>query len=310
MGGPVYRCPYHSNVASSLQRNHRTGSQDRVGVVDHKNLGKSAVKIPVLGMGTWGMGGFGSKHLGGEDEAVRALRLGLELGMRFIDTAEMYARGHSEEVVGNAVETDRESVFIATKVSAENLSYDRVLRACESSLKRLQTSYTDLYQVHWPNPSIPISETMKAMERLVGEGKVRHVGVSNFSVQQTREAQTALSKTSIASNQVEYSLLDRSIEDDLLPFAAKEHISIIAYSPVARGQIPQGGRDKRWQLLEKIASKYGKTRAQVALNWLIAKEPVMAIPKAIRLDHVKENAGAAGWQLSREDQEALNEAFR
>lgn len=277
--------------------------------MDYKELGKSGVKIPLLGLGTWGIGGFSSKHFGGDDEAVQALRLGLELEMRFIDTAEMYGRGHSEEVVARAVVTERESVFIATKVSGENLSYEHVLRSCESSLKRLQTSYIDLYQVHWPNPSIPIVETMRAMDRLITEGKVRHVGVSNFSAQQTREAQTALSKEELVSNQVEYSLLDRSIEGELLPFAAREHITIIAYSPVARGQIPRGGRDGRWQVLEKIAAKYGKTMAQVALNWLIVKDPVVAIPKAIRLDHVKENAGAAGWKLDQEDQVALDSAF-
>jgi len=276
--------------------------------MDYKELGKSGVKIPLLGLGTWGIGGFSSKHFGGDDEAVRALRLGLEMEMRFIDTAEMYGRGHSEEVVARAV-TERESVFIATKVSGENLSYAHVVRSCESSLKRLQTSYIDLYQVHWPNPSIPIVETMRAMNRLVAEGKVRHVGVSNFSVQQTREAQTALSKEELVSNQVEYSLLDRSIETELLPFAAKEHITIIAYSPVARGQIPKGGRDGRWQVLEKIAAKYGKTTTQVALNWLIVKDPVVAIPKAIRMDHLKENAGAAGWKLNQEDQVALDSAF-
>lgn len=278
--------------------------------MDYKELGKSGVKIPLLGLGTWGIGGFSSKHFGGDDEAVRALRLGLELEMRFIDTAEMYGRGHSEEVVAKAVVTERESIFIATKVSGENLSYEHVLRSCESSLKRLQTSYIDLYQVHWPNPSIPITETMRAMDRLIAEGKVRHVGVSNFSVQQTREAQTALSKAELVSNQVEYNLLDRSIEGELLPFAAKEHITIIAYSPVARGQIPGGGRDGRWQVLEKIAAKYGKTRTQMALNWLIVKDPVVAIPKAIRLDHVKENAGAAGWKLNQEDQVALDSAFK
>lgn len=278
--------------------------------MEYKELGKTGVKIPVLGLGTWGMGGFSTKHFGGDEEAVRALRLGLELGMRFVDTAEMYGRGHSEEVVAEALAGKRESVFIATKVSGENLSYERVLKSCESSLKRLKTSYVDLYQVHWPNPSIPITETMKAMEQLVAEGKVRHVGVSNFSVQQTREAQTALSKIDLVSNQVEYSLLDRSIEEDLLASAAREHIIIIAYSPVGRGKIAEGGRDRRWQVLETIASKYDKTKSQVALNWLIVKDPVVAIPKAIQLDHVKENAGAAGWKLSKEDQDALDEAFR
>lgn len=250
-----------------------------------------------------------TKRLGGEGEAVRALRLGLELGMRFIDTAEMYASGHSEEVVAQATAAERENVFIATKVSAENLSYERVLRSCASSLKRLETSYIDLYQVHWPNPSIPIAETMRAMDHLVKEGKVRHVGVSNFSVQQTREAQAGLSKAEIASNQVEYSLLERSIEEDLLSFAAKERITIIAYTPLAHGQFASGGRGGRWDVLERIAAKYGKTGSQVALNWLIIKDPIVAIPKAVRLDHVRENAGAAGWRLSEEDEAALNFAF-
>jgi diketogulonate reductase-like aldo/keto reductase len=277
--------------------------------VDFKQLGKSSVMIPVLGLGTWGMGGLSSKRAGGEEEAVRALRLGLELEMRFIDTAEMYAAGHSEEVVAQATAGERENVFIATKVSAENLSYEHVLRSCDSSLKRLQTRYIDLYQVHWPNPRIPVAETMRAMERLVAEGKVRHVGVSNFSVQQTREAKTALSKIELASNQVEYSLLDRSVEETLLSFAAKEHITIIAYSPVGRGQISRGGRGERWQVLERLAAKLGKTRSQVALNWLIMKDPVVAIPKAGQLDHVKENAGAAGWKLNKEDLAALDSAF-
>lgn len=278
--------------------------------MEFKQLGKSDQKIPVLGLGTWGIGGLSSRYLGGDEGGVRALRLGLELEMRFIDTAEMYARGHSEEIVAKAVKSQRDKVFIATKVSPEHLHYDDVIKSCESSLRRLETNYIDLYQVHWPNPSIPIAETMKAMEQLAAEGKIHHIGVSNFSVQQTREAQDALSKSSLASNQVEYSLLDRSIEEDLLPFAEKEHITIIAYTPIAKGQIAQGGRGERWEVLDQIASKYGKTRIQVALNWLIAKEPVVAIPKAASLDHVRENVGATGWQMSKVDHDMLNRAFR
>jgi diketogulonate reductase-like aldo/keto reductase len=278
--------------------------------MEFKELGKSGTRIPVLGLGTWGIGGFSSRHLGGEDDDVRALKLGLDLEMRFVDTAEVYARGHSEEVVAQAVKSQRENVFIATKVSPENLQYDDVIRSCESSLKRLETSFIDLYQVHWPNASIPVAETMKAMERLVAEGKIRHIGVSNFSVRQTREAQEALSKSTLASNQVEYSLVDRSIEEDLLPYAEKQHITVIAYSPIARGQISKGGRGERWQVLDQIASKYSRTKTQVALNWLIAKKPVVAIPKAASLDHVRENAGAAGWQMSQADYEALNQSFK
>jgi diketogulonate reductase-like aldo/keto reductase len=277
--------------------------------VEFKKLGNANVEVPVLGLGTWGMGGFSSRHLGGEERDAQALRLGLELGMRFIDTAEMYAHGHSEEVVALAVGKERENVFIATKVSPANLSYEHVLRSCEASLKRLKTNYIDLYQVHWPNPQIPIAETMKAMEKLVEEGKVHEIGVSNFSVQQTREAQEALSRKTVASNQVEYSLVERSIEGDLLPYCTKEKVTVIAYSPIARGHIPGGGREERWRLLDGVAEKYGKTRTQVALNWLICKDQVVAIPKAGSLDHVRENAGSVGWSLKREDQDALSKAF-
>jgi diketogulonate reductase-like aldo/keto reductase len=278
--------------------------------MEFKELGKSGIRIPVLGLGTWGVGGSFNRFTGGDDDAVKALQLGVELGMRFIDTAEMYARGHSEEVVAKALKEQRERVFIASKVSPEHLHYDAVLKACESSLRRLETSHIDLYQVHWPNPSVPIKETMKAMEHLVDEGKIRLVGVSNFSVRQTREAQEALSKTDVASNQVEYHLLDRSIEDELLSYCQKEHLAIIAYSPLAQGRIPKGGRDERWRVLDKIAVRHGKTRTQVALNWLIAKENVVAIPKAISVDHVQENAGAVGWKMTEEDLNEIDQVFR
>ena len=275
-----------------------------------KELGKSGHKIPMLGLGTWGIGGSFSPSTSGDDESVRALQRGLELGMRFIDTAEVYGHGHSEEIVAKAVKSQRNNVFIASKVSREHLHYDDVTRACESSLKRLETNYIDLYQIHWPNDNIPIAETIKAMEHLVAEGKIHHIGISNFSVQQTIEAQNALSKCTLAANQVEYSLLARSIEADLLPYAEKEHVTIIAYTPVAKGQIAKGGRGERWRVLDEISSKYHRTRTQVALNWLLAKKSVVAIPKAASLKHVEENADAVGWQMSRKEHDQLNEVFR
>jgi diketogulonate reductase-like aldo/keto reductase len=279
--------------------------------MEFKELGRSGQKVPVLGLGTWGIGGFSTRYLGrGDEKEVQALRLGLELGMRFIDTAEMYASGHSEEVVGKAAKSQREEVFIATKVSPEHLHHDDVIRSCESSLRRLETNYVDLYQVHWPNPKVPIAQTMKAMEQLVTEGKIRHIGVSNFSLRQTKEAQEALSKNTLAANQVEYSLLDRSIEPDLLSYSKNAHITIIAYSPLARGQIARGRSGQHWQILDEVASKYGKTRSQIALNWLIAKESVVAIPKAASLDHLRENVEAVGWRMGNEDYNRLSEAFR
>ena len=278
--------------------------------MEFKELGKSGHKIPMLGLGTWEIGGGFSPSTSGDAESVHALQLGIELGMRFIDTAEMYGHGHSEEIVAKAVKSQRDNVFIASKVSREHLHYDDVIRACESSLKRLETDCVDLYQVHWPNDNIPIAETIKALEHLAAEGKIHHIGVSNFSVQQTREAQNALSQGRLTSNQVEYNLLDRSIEVDLLSYAEKEHITIIAYTPVAKGQIAKGGRGERWHVLDEICSKYHRTRTQVALNWLLAKKPVVAIPKAVSLKHVRENAGAVGWQMSSKEHDRLNEVFR
>ena len=220
----------------------------------------------------------------------------------------MYGAGHSEELVGKAIKGLREKIFIATKVSPEHLSYDGVLKASERSLKHLDTDYIDLYQVHAPSPSIPIKETMRAMEHLVDESSIRFIGVSNFSVNSLREAQESLSKYQIVSNQVEYNLLNRSIEKDLLPFAEKERITIMAYSPFATGHIlSYSGRGR--ETLEQLAEKYNKTFAQICLNWLISKKPVIAIPKAISLEHLEENVGAAGWEMEREDYEIIDKVF-
>ncbi|HUO42148.1 MAG TPA: aldo/keto reductase [Methylomirabilota bacterium] len=279
--------------------------------LEFKKLGRSDEKIPVLGLGTWGIGGFSSKNVAGDDDDIQALTFGLDLGMQLVDTAEMYASGHSEEVVARAIENRRESVFLATKVSPEHFSSEGVLKACDRSLKRLRTEYVDLYQAHWPNPRIPISETMKAMERLVREGKVRFIGVSNFSVEQTQEAREALSTVDVVSNQVEYSLLDRAIESELLPYAEQEQITIIAYSPLARGRIAKGSsRESQWSTIDKIATKYEKTRNQIALNWLITKQQVIAIPKSANLPHLKENLGGQGWKMQNEDYDLLNQTFR
>jgi len=226
------------------------------------------------------------------------------MGARLIDTAEMYG---TEEPVGKAVEglTD---VFIATKVSAHHLHHDDVIRAAEASLRRLKIKTIDLYQVHWPNPSIPIQETMQAMEELVKAGKVQYVWVSNFSVPELKEAQEAFGSGEIVSNQVEYSLLSREIEADILPYCAKEGVTVIAYSPLARGRLVSG-RDEGTMFLGKIGEKYGKTPSQVALNWLTCQEAVVVIPKANRVEHVRENVGASGWQLSSNDFDAISRKF-
>jgi len=276
--------------------------------LEFRDLGKTGKQIPVVGMGTWEIGGGMMNNASRDEEAVEALILGLELGMTLVDTAEMYGAGHSEEVVSRALDGGRERVFVASKVSPSHFAYDDVLRSAKRSLERLKIKEMDLYQLHWPNPRVPIEETMRAMEKLVRDGIIRHIGVSNFSVTQMKEAQASLSREQIVSNQVEYSLLDRSIEPDVLPYCQQEGVTVIAYSPLGKGRIPKG-RGGSFKVLDEIAAKYGKSRSQVALNWLLNHESVVVIPKAIDKEHVRENAEVVGWRLSPEDSKKLATAF-
>lgn len=275
--------------------------------MQYKELGKKHTKIPVIGQGCMGIGGYLSKDSLQDDNQIKALRLGIELGMTFLDTAEAYGNGHSEELVGRAVKEIRENVFIATKVSPEHLSCDALLKSAEGSLHRMKTDYIDLYQVHWPNPKIPISETMRAMERLLKEGKIRHVGVSNFSLMELKEAKEVISEDEIVSVEVEYNLFDRTIENNLLPYCGSESIITIAYSPLDQGKIASG--DKRIKALQKISNKYNRTMAQVALNWLISHHSVIAIPKSANLEHIKENAAATDFVLLNEDFREISKIF-
>jgi diketogulonate reductase-like aldo/keto reductase len=220
----------------------------------------------------------------------------------------MYGAGHSEEVVARALEGRRDEVFVASKVSPRHFAYDDVLAAAKRSLKRLGLKQMDLYQLHWPNPNIPISETMKAMEKLVKDGLTRYIGVSNFSVEQMNEAQQSLSHEKIVSNQVEFSLIDRSVEARILPYCQKESLTLIAYSPLGQGKIPRG-RGSSFKVLDEMAEKLGKSRSQVALNWVLQHDSVVTIPKAANSDHVKENAEVAEWKLDGEDYYRLAKAF-
>ncbi len=258
--------------------------------MEFRELGSTGEKVSTIGMGTWGIGVYGSPEE--RSQQVRALQRGLELGINLIDTAEMYHSGRSEQIVGEAVKGMREKVFIATKVSPEHLHHRDVLSACEGSLKHLGTSYIDLYQVHWPNPSVPISETMAAMEELVVAGKIRYIGVSNFDVRETKAARGALSKSDVVSNQVEYSLRNRYVEANILPYCQKENVSLIAYSPLARGNVLFSRMPKG------LLDRYGLTPAQMMLNWVTRSERVLAIPKAANLTHQEENASSVSARLT------------
>jgi diketogulonate reductase-like aldo/keto reductase len=277
--------------------------------LEFRPLGKTSESIPEVGMGTWGMGGEMRSDYSHDSEAVEALRLGLDLGMTFVDTAEMYGAGHSEEVVSKALEVWRKPVFVASKVSPSHFAHDDLLRSAKKSLDRLRVKRMDLYQLHWPNSRIPIAETMKAMERLVRDGLVRHIGVSNFSVDQMREAQAALSREEIVSNQVEYSLVDRAVEEEILPYCQREKLTLIAYSPLGQGRIARG-RGGPFGVLDEIAERVGKSRSQVALNWLLQHKSIVVIPKASDKKHVMENAAASGWKLGAKEFQDIDKAFQ
>ncbi|TLS52453.1 aldo/keto reductase [Paenibacillus antri] len=268
----------------------------------HK-LANTGISVPVIGQGTWKFGE--DKHR--EKDEIEALRFGIENGLTLIDAAEEYANGGSEIVVGKAIQDIRNDVFLVTKVSAKNCSYKGVLRAAEASLDRLKTSYIDLYLQHWPSDQYDVSETMGAMVELVNKGIVKYVGVSNFSTDLMEEAQHHLGKVPLVCNQVGYHLNDRSIESDVLPFAKKQGITIMGYSPFGYAPgvfgmkgFPKIGSPER-NALDSIGAKYGKTAYQVALNWVLRQEGLITIPKAANKEHIVDNLGALGWELQKED---------
>jgi len=269
--------------------------------------------IPVLGLGTWEIGGGMSSDTSKDDESVAAVRGAIELGYTHIDTAEMYGAGHSEKLIGIAIKDfNRDSLFITTKVLPEHLRYKDLIKAAEGSLKRLRADYIDLYLIHVPNPKIPIKESMQAMDTLVKQQKIRFIGVSNFSKEQLKEAQN-YTENKIVNNQIEYNLLTRhsgaynvNIESEIVPYCQENDIIITAWKPLVKGIL---FREKN-RLLEEISKKYNKTIGQIAINWLISKKNIITIPKSTNVDHLKENMGALGWKLDEEDMTRLDQEFR
>jgi diketogulonate reductase-like aldo/keto reductase len=271
-----------------------------------RRFGWTGLDVPVVGMGTWMIEG---RSRAAEQRAVEALKLGLDLGLNHIDTAEMYGNGKAEELVAQAIAGNREQVFLASKVLPSNASYKGALKACEQSLKRLKTGYLDLYLLHWPSSQHLIKETMSAMEELVEQDMIKLIGVSNFDVQQLREAQSALKKYRIACNQVLYHLGYRGIERELLPYCSENRIAIVGYSPYGHGNFPslhsRGGK-----VLAEIAKTHNRTLRQVTLNFLTRESNLFTIPKASNPDHVRDNSGAVGdWKLTDDDIAAIDNAF-
>ncbi|MFM1986739.1 MAG: hypothetical protein RIS18_956 [Actinomycetota bacterium] len=267
------------------------------------------LKLPFfpIGQGCMGIGGQLQAEKVDEQQQIRAIRFGIDRGLTFLDTAEVYAEGYSEIILGKAIQGIRDKVFLATKFSPENNGYSEVIAAAEGSLRRLGTDYIDLYQAHWPNPRVPIYETMSALAELVSSGKVKHVGISNFSKREMIEAQEILPSQKIYSNQLEYNLFDRFVEYEILSYCKQINSLLIAYSPLDRGR--NGNSHPANELLSELSKKYDKTNSQLSLNWLVSRGNVVPIPKATNLKHIEENASSLDFQISSEDIDRINNAF-
>jgi len=258
----------------------------------------SGEAVPILGQGTWFMGAERQRRA----EEAAALRLGLDLGMTLIDTAEMYAEGGAEEVVADAIAGRRDEVFVVSKVLPQNATRRGTVAACERSLRRLGTDRIDLYLLHWRGGPA-LAETLEAFEALTRAGKIRHWGVSNFDLSDMTELVGDAGGAAVATNQVLYNLTRRGIEFDLQPWCRRRGIPIMAYSPIEQGRmLGHAG-------LKAVADRHGATPAQVALAWLLRQDGTIVIPKSANPDHIRQNRAALDLALTDEDLADLDRAF-
>jgi myo-inositol catabolism protein IolS len=300
--------------------------------MEYRNIGKSDLRVSIVGFGAWQAGGRGWGSDFTDNDVIKAMKYGFENGVNYIDTAEIYGSGHSEEVISKALEGyRREDIVIATKVAPPHFRKEDIIKSCDQSLRRLNTSYIDLYQLHWPDSSVPVSETIAAMEKLVDSGKVRYIGVCNYPLTELQDVLGSLSKHDLISNQMRYNLIQREVESDLVPFMRKNSISMIAWSPIAKGllsgkyspaNLPKDEIRQRDHLfsrenveklvplidkIREIANSRSKTPAQVALNYLISQESFV-IPGIKSTEQLIENMGAADWRLTESEISELQNA--
>lgn len=261
------------------------------------------LSLPKIGYGTWRIGGGSSPNPKSDSTSLTALRSALEIGYTHFDTAEMYASGHSEELVGQAIRESgmkREDICITSKVLPSHLKYDDVLKACERSLRHLKMDYIDLYLIHWPSFGMKLEDTFRALNKLVRDGKVNYLGVSNFNLKLLKQSQ-GLSETPIITDQVPYSLSDRSyVKNDILDYCQQNDVLLTAYSPVDEGRL------KVNQPLRSAAEAHAVTPYQIALAWLISQPRVIAIPMSLNPGHIKENFEAVQIELSKAELKSLN----
>ena len=261
------------------------------------------ITLPAIGQGTWYMGESASQRRA----EVAALRAGIDLGLRLVDTAEMYADGGAEEVVGEALQGLRDRAFLVSKVYPWNAGGKKAIAACEASLRRLKTDYLDLYLLHWRG-GYSLAETVEVMETLVDQGKIRRWGVSNLDYDDMQELMQVAGGDVCATNQVLYHLASRGIEYSLLPWCQQQHMPVMAYCPLAQaGRLRSGLLNN--DVVNKIAYAHRASAAQILLAWVISHQGVMAIPKASSIKHVEENAAALAITLSAEELASLDAAF-
>lgn len=262
------------------------------------------LEIPKIGFGAWRIGGNSTPNRSLDEKSLSALRTALETGYTHFDTAEMYADGRSEELIGRAIRefgAKREGLFITSKVTPSHLQYEDVISACENSLHRLNMDYVDLYLIHWPHGGSKYDETFKALNKLVRDGKVKHLGVSNFNLKLLKISQS-LSETSIFTNQIPLSISDRSyVRNGVIEYCQQNDILLTAYSPVDEGNL------KSNKTLETIAKAHNATVFQIALAWVISHPRVITIPMSFNPIHIRENFEAADIELTPDEMEALNQ---
>lgn len=269
--------------------------------MEQRPFGRAGVGVSALGQGTWNI------ETDNRAEAVAALRRGLDLGMTHIDTAEMYGSGKSEKIIGEAIAGRRDEVFLVSKVLPQNASKRGTIAACEKSLAYLGTDRLDCYLLHWRG-RYPLAETFAAFEDLKRAGKILSWGVSNFDVDDLEEAWGLAGDGGLVCNQVLYHLQERAIEHAVIPWCVEHNVAVVAYSPLGSGGFPSA-RSGGGKVLQKIADAHGATPHQVALKFLLARSPVLPIPKAARRDHVEANAAAAGLKLSEAELGEIDRAF-
>ena len=275
-------------------------------IIPSKKL-KCGFELPVFGFGTWQMGGRETRDPNNDDKAdIFAIKSAIEIGLTHIDTAAWYAEGHTEKLVGEAIKGfDRSKLIITTKVAPMNLHYNDVINSAKESLKRLGTDYIDVYVIHNPNPYINIKETMEAFDYLVEKQYINYIGLSNFNISQFKEAQR-YSSNKIVCNHLHYNLKHRGpLLDGTIKYCQDNDVMIVAWRPVQKGVFTK----EKIDILENLCRKYGKTVNQIAINWLICQENVVTISKTRNIDHLKENLGAIGWSLEKEDVKLLMDNF-